>query len=91
MSKVAYNREGYDKAENHDEKRKSYCFCALVRNSSDNPGIDPIFCLRAAGWAKQMWEDTLNTPIVNGKIIKSILSGDDYCEFELHLPKDWTK
>ena len=84
-SKVPYRREAYDKAENHDEKRKSYCWCALVRMADELPDIDPIFCYRAAGWARQLFEGIFDTPIVKGKILKSVLKGDNYCEFELHM------
>jgi hypothetical protein len=91
ISKVAYNREGWDKATNHEEKRQSYCFCALVRKNPDNPDIDPIFCYRAAGWSRQMWEEVLGTRIIDGKIRKSILLGDDYCAFDLELPAFWKR
>ena len=57
-SKVPYNRTAYAAATTHTERRKAFCFCALVREAT-NPHIDPIFCYRAAGWARQFWEPIL--------------------------------
>ena len=48
LSKVAQSKEKYDKAQTHEDLRKAYCFCSLVREAKD-PKIDPIFCFRAAG------------------------------------------
>lgn len=84
-SKVPYRVEAYNKAESPDEKRKSYCWCALIRMADGLPDIDPIFCYRAAGWARQLFEGIFDKPVIKGKILKSVLKGDDYCEFELHM------
>ena len=83
ISKVARDRKGFDKAKNHDEKRAHYCFCRLVSEANNLPDIDPIFCFRAAGWAAQLWEEILQKPVINGEIVKSVLKGDDYCDFKL--------
>jgi len=84
LSKVAYNREAYDKATTHDEIRKAYCFCSLVREAK-NPTIDPIFCYRAAGWARQFWEPILETEFVSCQISHSILKGDKFCAWDYEL------
>ena len=83
ISKVARNREGFDNAKNHDEKRAHYCFCRLVSEAANLPEIDPIFCFRAAGWAAQLWEEILQKPVLNCEFVKSVLKGDDYCDFKL--------
>jgi len=82
LSKVAYNREAYDKAQTHDELRKAYCFCSLIREAS-NPKVDPIFCYRAAGWARQFWEPILGVEFKHCTITKSILKGDNVCAWDL--------
>jgi effector-binding domain-containing protein len=84
MSKVPYNRQGYDEAETHEEKRKAYCFCNLVREAAD-PKIDPIFCYRAAGWDRQFWEPILGVEFKKCRITHSILKGDDFCAWDYHL------
>jgi hypothetical protein len=51
LSKVAHDRKAYDAAKTAEEFRKAYCFCALIREAK-TPEVDPIFCYRAAGWAR---------------------------------------
>jgi effector-binding domain-containing protein len=84
LSKVAYNREAYDKATAPKETREAYCFCTLIRKAKD-PKVDPIFCYRAAGWARQFWEPILNTNFKTCTITHSILKGDKYCAWDYKL------
>ena len=84
VSKVPYNNKKYMEAKTHNEKRKAYCFCNLVREAS-NPQIDPIFCYRAAGWARQFWEPILGVKFKKCKITHSILKGDDFCAWDYYL------
>lgn len=86
-SKVPRNRQAYDSATTHLEKRKTYCFCSLVREASD-PRIDPIFCYRAAGWDRQFWEEVLDVDFVDCTVTKSILKGDNYCAWTFELNKE---
>ena len=85
LSKVPYNRKGYDAASSDHERRAAYCFCNLIRNASD-PKVDPIFCYRAAGWARQMWERVLDVELTHCEITHSILAGDPYCAWRYTLP-----
>jgi hypothetical protein len=84
LSKVPYNREAYDRARSPDEIRRAYCFCALVREAS-SPEIDPIFCYRAAGWARQFWEPILGVRFTRCEITHSILKGDKFCAWNYVL------
>jgi effector-binding domain-containing protein len=86
-SKTPRQNDKYREADTFDEKRKYYCFCILVANC-ENPDIDPIFCYRAAGWARQLWETVLDLPVVGCTLEKSILNGDEHCEFALHFEKE---
>ena len=86
LSKVAYNRDAYDKAKTHDELRKAYCFCSLIREAG-GPKVDPIFCYRAAGWARQFWEPILGVEFKHCTITKSILNGDSVCAWEYRLDR----
>lgn len=85
LSKVARDREGYEKAETPEELRQAYCFCSLIRAAKD-PKVDPIFCYRAAGWAKQFWEPILGVKFTRCDITHSILKGDRFCAWNYHLP-----
>jgi hypothetical protein len=84
LSKVPYNREDYDAATTHDERRKAYCFCSLIREAQA-PQVDPIFCYRAAGWARQFWEPLLGVQFKRCKITHSILKGDPFCAWDYSL------
>jgi len=84
LSKVAVNREEYDKAETTDERRRGYCFCSLIREATD-PAVDPIFCYRAAGWARQFWEPILGVRFKHCSITHSILKGDPFCAWDYDL------
>lgn len=84
LSKVAYNREAYDAAKSHEETRRAYCFCTLIREAED-PHVDPIFCYRAAGWARQFWEPILGVEFKKCTITHSILKGDKFCAWDYDL------
>lgn len=84
LSKVPYNRKAYDAATTATERRRAFCFCALVREAS-RPRIDPIFCYRAAGWARQLWEPILGVEFKGCTITHSILKGDRFCAWDYHL------
>ena len=84
VSKVPYNRKGYDEAKTPEEVRKAYCFCSLIREAKD-PKVDPIFCYRAAGWARQFWEPILGIEFKKCTITKSILKGDKVCAWDYYL------
>ncbi len=85
-SKVPYNREGYDAAATPREKRKAYCFCNLIREAED-PQVDSIFCYRAAGWARQLWEPVLGVEFTTCTITHSVLKGDAFCAWDYRLPE----
>jgi len=76
----------YENAKSEAEKRKSYCFCPLVRNHLDE-GMPITFCYCGAGWCRQQWEGAIGKP-VRIEVVKSVLSGDDVCQFAIHLPKN---
>jgi len=89
-SKIPYfyfrqDRDSYDNAKTPEEIRTTYCFCTLIRNHKGDTGIDPIFCYRAAGWARQLWERVLDKKVLKCEILKSVLKGDRFCQFALHF------
>jgi len=85
-TKIPYNLEGYKNAKTLDEKKSKYCHCSLVRDHWDE-GISPTFCNCSAGWYRQIWEGILKKP-VRIEILKTLLKGDEICEFAIHLPPD---
>lgn len=85
-SKAPRDPQGHEKAKDEAEKRKAYCFCPLVRNHLDE-GMPITFCYCGAGWYRQQWEGAVGKP-VQIEIVKSVLQGDDVCQFAIHLPDD---
>jgi hypothetical protein len=85
MSKVPYDRAAYDAATNALERRRAYCFCNLVREAAD-PCIDPVFCYRAAGWDRQLWEPILGVEFERCVLTHSVLQGDDLCAWDFVMP-----
>jgi effector-binding domain-containing protein len=78
--------QGYEAAETDAERRKAYCFCPLIRNHLDD-GMPITFCYCGAGWYRQQWEGAVGRP-VKIEVVKSVLKGDDECQFAVHLPDD---
>lgn len=86
VTKIPYNRKAYEEAKTRDEKRKSYCHCSLVRDYLDS-GISHTFCYCGTGWYRQIWEGVLGRPVTI-EILKSLVKGDDTCDFAIHIPRD---
>lgn len=85
-SKNPRDPAGYEKAKDELEKRKAYCFCPLVREHLQE-GMPLAFCYCGAGWYRQQWEGATGKPVTI-EIVRSILKGDDVCEFAIRLPDD---
>jgi len=85
VSKIPVNPEGYEKAETLEEKKKNYCHCRFINGNLDK-NISPTFCNCSTGWYRQYWEGILGKP-VRIKILKTLLKGDDICQFEIDLPQ----
>lgn len=84
LSKVPYDEKAYLEATTAAATRKAFCFCALVREAKD-PRIDPIFCFRAAGWDRQLFEPILGVEFRRCEITHSILKGDRFCAWSYHV------
>jgi len=78
-----------------DEKMKAYYYChcpyakeAIKDGTSDE--IPTVFCNCSGGYYKSYWEIVLDQP-VEVKTVETVLKGDPYCLFEIHLPEDVVK
>lgn len=67
-------------ARSFEEKKLAACFCPLAR-AGKVPFPEP-FCSCSAGWYAGIWEGVLEKP-VEVKVVKSLLYGDETCEFEI--------
>jgi effector-binding domain-containing protein len=78
--------EGYAQAKTVEEKRRSYCFCPIIRGNLDK-GMPVTYCYCGSGWYRQQWETATGKP-VRVEVLESILKGDDICRFAVHLAED---
>jgi len=78
--------KGVKEATTEAEKRTAYCFCPVIREMLDK-GMPVHYCYCGAGWYRQQWEGVFEKP-VNIEIVKSVLRGDEICQFAIHIPKD---
>ena len=78
--------KGYQDAKDALERRRAYCYCPLVRNHMGQ-GMPITFCYCGAGWYRQQWEGVIGRS-VTVEIVKSVLKGDEVCQFALQLPED---
>ncbi len=85
-TKKPRDQEAYESAQDELEKKKAYCFCPLVREHLEE-GMPITFCNCGAGWYRQQWEGTIGMPVTI-QVLRSILKGDDWCEFAIQLPED---
>jgi len=85
-SKAPRDGRGYEKAKDETERRRAYCFCPVLRNHLDE-GMPLTFCYCGAGWYRQQWEGAIGKP-VEIEIVKSVLRGDNVCQFAIRLPDD---
>ncbi len=78
--------QAYENATTDAERRQAYCFCPLVRSRLDD-GMPVSFCYCGSGWYRQQWERATGRP-VTVEVLKSVMRGDERCEFAVHLPDD---
>ena len=68
------------------ERRRAYCFCPIVRDHLDQE-MSTTFCYCGSGWFRRQWEGATGKP-VRVEVVKSIVKGDDVCQFAIHLATD---
>jgi predicted hydrocarbon binding protein len=86
MKELGIEYKKYEKAKTAKEKRQAYCFCPLVRDYLDQD-VPITFCYCGAGWYRLQWEGAIGKS-VKIDVVKSVLKGDDECQFAIHLPND---
>jgi effector-binding domain-containing protein len=76
--------QAYAQAKSEAEKKRAYCFCPILRSHLDD-GMPVSFCYCGAGWYRRQWEGAIGKSVAI-EVVKSILRGDDVCQFAIHLP-----
>jgi len=82
FTKAPCHKEDFEKAGTVDDKRYHYCHCDWAR--AVNLPISPTHCFCSAGWYKGIFEGIFQRP-VKVRLVKSVLQGDDVCEFAVYL------
>lgn len=80
------NIELYFKESDPQKKRALYCHCPHIAGFVySEKKISKNFCYCGGGFYKQLWEEIIQRP-VKITMLKSVLAGDDLCQFEIELP-----
>lgn len=90
ITKIPYMTKKYLNEKNDKLKRYYYCHCPWAREAIKNSKEDRIpknFCYCSAGFFKQTWDVVLDHP-VKIDVVNSVLTGDKFCKFALHLPEN---
>jgi hypothetical protein len=86
-TKIPYNTKAFLEETDPDKKRYHYCHCPWAKESLRKNAykVSPIFCQCSAGFHKRPYEIIFDQPI-RAEVLKSVLNGDDSCQFAIHLP-----
>lgn len=82
FTKIAQQKEEYDKATTDKEKRAFYCHCEYAKGAEGDISITHCYC--GAGWYKRIMEGILGHP-VKVDVNKSVMRGDDVCEIAVYI------
>jgi hypothetical protein len=87
-AKIPYNTVAFLSATDEQMKRYHYCHCPWVKESllTDDVRVSPMFCLCSAGFHKKYWEGVFGQP-VQADVVETVLQGDPWCKFAIHLPE----
>jgi hypothetical protein len=87
VTKIPYDTDAWLRETDPVRKRYLRCHCMWARASILDPDatVSARFCECSAGFEKQYWDVVLGQP-VGVDVVKSVLAGDDVCEFAIYLP-----
>ena len=92
FTKIPYMTKEFLEETDKEMKKYYYCHCPWVREALKDKSkkediVDPIFCNCSGGYFKNYWEAVLDEPVTID-VVKSVLQGDDECQFVLNLPEN---
>ncbi len=88
VTKIPFDAKGFEQAATPQERKLAYCHCPMVKNAM-NEGIplSAVYCYCGAGWYHTLWEGIFEQP-VQVDMLRSLLKGDEACEFAIHIPSE---
>jgi hypothetical protein len=88
ITKIPYMADRYLNESDPSMKPYWYCHCPWARESL-KPGRTPVsakLCECSSAFVRRYWEGVFDQP-VQIEIVKTLLNGDDVCEFLVQLPE----
>ncbi|MCX6087568.1 MAG: hypothetical protein NTV78_00080, partial [Caldiserica bacterium] len=91
-TKIPYQAKEYIAEKDENKKRYYYCHCPWVKESlkKGHTDIPPVFCNCSAAFHKKPYDVIFGKPI-KAEVIESVVRGDLWCKFAIHLPESVTK
>jgi hypothetical protein len=91
-TKIPYQAKEYIIEKDENKKRYYYCHCPWVKESlkKGHTDIPPVFCNCSAAFHKKPYDVIFGKPI-KAEVIESVVKGDLWCKFAIHLPESVTK
>jgi hypothetical protein len=88
-TKMPSDLRAYFQADDERGRRRAYCHCHRIQGAFEEgaPSISPTYCNCGAGFYRYNWERMIGRP-VQVRVLRSLLKGDDVCQFEIVLPQD---
>jgi len=88
-AKIPYMTVKYLAETDEAMKRYTYCHCPWVRESIriGEVLVPPVFCNCSAAFEKKLWEVIFDRPL-QADVVETVLKGDPWCRFAIHLPED---
>ncbi|MBI9043585.1 MAG: GyrI-like domain-containing protein [Anaerolineaceae bacterium] len=88
VEKIPYDHQTYSNAPDDLKKKAAYCHCSMIRSAIlNNQTVSRTFCSCGAGWYQDLWEGIFGCP-VKVKLIQSILTGSNSCQFSIEIPDE---
>lgn len=85
LTKIPFDAAGYLAAQTSLERKLAYCHCPMVKDAlREGIKLTSSYCHCGAGWYHTLWEGILERP-VQVDVVRSLLNGDEACEFAIHL------
>ena len=87
-TKIPYMTQAYLAETDERMKRYHYCHCPWARESlrHGDVSVSATFCHCSAGFQKKPWEVIFGQPL-RAELVESVLQGDPWCTFAIHLPE----
>jgi hypothetical protein len=88
-AKIPYMTVDYLNETDERMKQYHYCHCPWVREAipAGEVQISPNFCKCSGGFHARYWQAAFGQP-VQVDVVETILQGDKWCKFAIHLPQE---